>query len=71
MENVIQKILEYSISLAILAVIVYYFAKKNDRKDEKIYEMHQEFIRLIKETNETMQKSCAEMLKKLENITKK
>ncbi len=71
METIFEKILEYSLSIAILLGVVWYFAQKNDKKDEKIYEMHKEFVKLIEKTNETMQKSCAEMIKKLENISKK
>lgn len=71
MENFIEKILEYSVSIAILVVVLFYFAKKNDKKDEKIDEMHKEFVKLIKENNEMMEKSCKEMLKKLESFSKK
>lgn len=71
MENFIEKILEYSVSLAILIIVFYYFARKNDEKDKKIDKMHKEFVGLIKENNEKIQKSCQEMMKKLENFSKK
>lgn len=50
---------------------ILYFAKRLEKKDEKIHELHREFVELIKETNETMRLSCAEMIQKLDNIWKK
>lgn len=68
METILSKFLEYSLSLALLMFGILYFAKRLEKKDEKIHELHREFVELIKETNETMRLSCAEMIQKLDNI---
>lgn len=70
MEEFINKIIEHSISIAILFLWILYFIKKTDKKDEKIYELHKEFVDLIKETHKEMNESCKKILEKIDNYTK-
>ena len=70
MEPFVMKLIEFSISVAVLASVSIYYARRNEKKDEYIKEMHKEFVTLVRENVVVMwevQKALTELATEIRN----
>ena len=68
MEQIFMEVLKHSPTLAIMGLLLYYFAKRNDAKDETMSAMHREVIDLVVSVKDEMKEMMQAQQKEHINV---
>lgn len=68
MEQIFMEVVKHSPTLAIMGLLLYYFVKRNDTKDETMSSMHREVIELVVSVKDEMREMMQAQQKEYINV---
>ena len=68
MEQIFMEVVKHSPTLAIMGLLLYYFVKRNDTKDETMSPMHREVIELVVSVKDEMREMMQAQQKEHINV---